>query len=1417
MTTPPIVSRPRATPHVLFEVSWEVCNKIGGIYTVISSRARSMVERFGDDYIAVGPWLLSHQNVDGFDDESGHEAFAESCRSLGVPVRVGRWRIPGRPRAILVEFTGLLADKDAYFADLWERHEVDSLLGGWSYVEPAMFGRAAGMVVERWWRDRVAPAGKPAVLFAHEWMAGTALLHVHQSVPAIGTVFTTHATMLGRALAGTGMLPLAGLEGRAPEQAARDLDIVAKHSLEGVTARTADVFTTVSAVTAHEAEAFHRRRATPILPNGLDLDVIDALASKGARPFVERRLRDLAARFLGVGVADHLMVASSGRYEFHNKGFDVLLEALGGMARQDGRPILLYLFVPAGASGPRLEMLATGAFEGVARRDPSVVSTHHLFEPERDPIQNACARLGLDNAPERRVKVIHLPIYLRERDGILDLPYESVIRAVDLTCFPSFYEPWGLTPEESLALGVPTVTTDLAGFGEWMKEQGVSEQDGLFVLERAHADDATVVADLTRVIERFAADPPDPVVIARACREAASQLQWSRLAPRFLEAFEIARDEAATRVGPGTVEAARWPAPPAEPRRGQIGPRLRTYEVAGTLPKALESLGRLARNYQWTWDPETRHLFEELQPQRWEAAGGNPVRFLRELSQLDIPPHRSSDFDRRVERALARLEQTLQRAIDPASAQARLSRKNPVAYFCAEFGIESTLQTYTGGLGVLAGDHLKAASDLGVPLVALGLFYHRGYMHQRIGREGDQIWSPATNDPQSHGLELVTGADGKPVEVSLPFPGGDVVLVVWRAMVGNVPLLLLDADLPVNRPEDRAITHFLYGGDNEMRLRQEIVLGRGGVQVFELLGLDPAVIHVNEGHAAFAPLERAARLVRQSGLTFEEASEVVRSSAVFTTHTSIGAGHDRFSESLMRRYFYDVESWLGLPWDRFFELGSSLDDPDSFAMTRLAVKLCGHVNGVSRIHRDVSRRLLRSSWPGLLPDEVPIHHITNGVHLESWTSPELTRLLDPKAESPSGSELARRAAALDAEALWEARRAARRRLLESLRGRVRRAGEDRGEPAAQLWRALESLEEDALLVGFARRFAAYKRADLLFRDRRRLIEVLARPDRPIRMLFAGKAHPRDGHGQEILKRVAGIAGSDELSGRIFFLEDYDIELARLLVQGVDLWLNTPIRGLEASGTSGMKAGMNGVLNLSVPDGWWAEASGGEHGWTVTGGQLAEDPVGVDNLDSADLLRLIDLEIAPLFFERDAQGLPRRWLERSVRSMRIVAERFGARRMVEEYRDWAYAPAARSWFFLRERDFAGARAAVGRRRRLRRGWKQIQVLGVELPEPGALEIGELVEAVVDLDLGDLAPEDVRVELVVGRPSRDGELEEADVLALAAENGSPIASSRRRFRAETRLEHAGRWACGVRLRASEGDEGPSPSLADLVLWV
>jgi glycogen phosphorylase/synthase len=1318
---------PTAHPFVLFEISWEVCNKVGGIYTVVSSKAPTLVDLFGDDYVTVGPWLLSRsEQEERFEPEPGHDDFVAACRQAGVPVRVGRWLIPGRPRALLVEFSGLLADKDPYLTRLWERYHVDSLAGAWDYLEPVLFGRAAGIAIERWWRLRLQPTRRAAVAHAHEWMAATALLHLHQQVPEIATVFTTHATVLGRALASTGHDPAAGLVGQSPEQAAREGGVAAKHSLEGVAARESDVFTTVSGVTAQEAELFHRRRASPILPNGIDLAVIDRLAAEHPRDRARAALLDLASRFLGSPPpADVVLVGTSGRYEFHNKGFDVLLEALARLDSRPGKPVIAFFLVPAGASGPRLEMLAP-ALSSNGGRDPSVVSTHRLFDPDGDPIQRACARLGLANAGGSRVKVLHLPIYLSERDGLLDMPYEAVLRALDLACFPSFYEPWGLTPAESLGVGVPTVTTDSAGFGRWMQHEGLGEDDGLYVLLRHGRGAAQAVADLDTLLEAFLSPPQRPD-LAQACRAAAGRLAWADLVPRYLEAFDLAMEVAAQHPRLATADADRAtrlePGPQLVSQAAAPPPllRLHTFEVGGSLPPAFEGLMELSRNYRWTWDPEARELFEQLSPRHFRGAEGNPVRMLRDMPRaaIEVRPD-DADFAHRVERVVTRHRAEAALPVDPAWAAAGLDQDQPVAYFCFEFGIESDLSVYGGGLGVLAGDHVKTASDLGLPLVAVGCLFRRGYLRQRVTRDGDQQGLAVENDPAEHALELVLNPEGEPLLVELGLPGGPIVVAAWRAKVGRVQLYLLDTDMPQNRPEARAITHQLYGGDSDLRLRQEIVLGRAGMRLLHQLGIEPAVLHLNEGHAAFAPLERAATLVRQRGLTFDEAREVVRASTVFTTHTAVPAGHDRFGESLLRRYFSDVESWLGLPWERFFALGA--DGEPSFSMTRLAVQLAAFVNGVSEVHGRVSRELLRDCWPSLLPSEVPVAHITNGVHAPSWVAPEIARIGASPALAAGNGKGAAGAGVSDRD-LWRAREALRQRLLEETRRRLRRSSADRDDPPELLQRLLAGLDEEALLVGFARRFAPYKRADLLLRQPKRLREILERQERPIRILFAGKAHPSDGHGQEILRQLVRASLGEELGGLVFFLEDYNLELGRLLVQGVDLWLNTPIPPLEASGTSGMKAAMNGALNLSVLDGWWAEGYDGNNGWAIGADEKADGPEAADDLDSDATLRLLDREIAPLFFERDDDGVPRRWLEKVRHSIGTLSRQFDTRRMLQQYRDMAYVPAALASVELRENGFRGARETVWRNRSLRRGFAGLRIAKTTLPDTGHFDLGD----------------------------------------------------------------------------------------------
>jgi len=1390
-----------SAPHALFEVSWEVCNKVGGIHTVVSTKAKTLVSRFGDQYIAIGPWLLSSGQAhvrEQFEEESGFEEFSESCRSLGIPVRIGRWRIPGRPRTILVEFSSLFAQKDAILSGLWERHQVDSIAGAWDYVEPTLFGHAAGIVIEKWFRERLDPRRARAVAQFHEWMTGSGILHLEDNAPEIGTVFTTHATMLGRSIASGGVSTEAGLEGRTPAEAAEAHGVRAKHSMESVCAREADVFTTVSEITAREAELLHGRRADPLLPNGIDLDVIDELAGATDRAAAESELRALARRFCGEDLSHAVLLCASGRYEFHNKGLDVLLDALATVDRKPGKPIVLFALVPAGHSGVRSDVLARMRAPLDTIREPLAgVSTHNLFDADRDPIARRCAERSLRNALGSRVKVIHIPLYCAPDDGLLGLPYEAVLRGMDLTAFPSFYEPWGYTPEESLAVGVPTITTDCAGFGRFALEQRLGPEQGVTILPREGLDDARVADLLAGMLERFASQSRVRDEVVRTCRGTAMRTAWSGLVGRYYEAFDRALDLAAKRVGtrPAPPPRPRVSVPVVPPREGK-SPHLVGFRVAAAVPEPLRGLERLSRNLWWSWDGEATSLFRELYPAKWDASRHNAVSFLHDIYPEDLTARaKDASFLARLQRTLERFDAYLAGAGAEPSGCVALSTANPAAYFCAEFGVHESLRIYSGGLGALAGDHLKSASDLGLPLVGVGLFYRNGYVEQRLTTSSEQVSAPVVNDPRDLPLEAVVDEQGKPVEVEIELPSSTLYLRAWKAQVGRVPLYLLDSEVERNRPEDREVTRQLYGGDHETRLRQEIALGRGGARLLERLGIQPSVWHLNEGHAAFVALERVGRMVRERGLTFDEAREIVRASTLFTTHTPVPAGHDRFGEDLMRRYFSDAPAAFGVPWERFYELGLAENDRESFNMTYLALSFSSFVNGVSKLHGQVSRRLLRPFWPKLLEGEVPVRSVTNGVHLATWTSPEIA------------------AAGLDPRALWGARRETKHRMVERIRGSLEKTFVERGDSPSLLGRMLEGLDANALWIGFARRFAPYKRAMLLFRDEKRLARLLEDDERPVRIVLGGKAHPHDRLGLDVLRQVASLTRTEPFLGRVFFVEDYDLDLARALVQGADVWLNNPIRPLEASGTSGMKAAANGALNLSVLDGWWVEACDGKNGWAIGGGRTHATQELQDELDGDHLYRLLEEDIVPLHFRRDDAGLPREWLERIQHVLKTIPPVFNTRRMVSEYRDRAYAPLATSWSALVQRNHAEARELAARHARLRRGFPGIQIRGAHMAELAGLKVGDLVDVKVDVELGSLEAADVRVELVIGHQNGEGDLRNRSVVVL--ESAGAAGDGSRSFEGSYRIERSGGFGYGIRVRAKPSSEHDL-ALSDLVLW-
>ncbi|HEX5757776.1 MAG TPA: alpha-glucan family phosphorylase [Thermoanaerobaculia bacterium] len=690
----------------------------------------------------------------------------------------------------------------------------------------------------------------------------------------------------------------------------------------------------------------------------------------------------------------------------------------------------------------------------------------------------------------------------------------------------------------------------------------------------------------------------------------------------------------------------------------------------------VRKLRELARNLWWTWQPDVRALFRELEPELWRATYHNPVAVLARMDAASIE-RRVHDLEMltRVNSAHRRLGDYL--AGDAwALTHAGPLRARPVAYFSAEFGLHQSLPIYSGGLGVLAGDHLKSMSDLGVGVVGVGLLYHQGYVHQHLDAEG---WQQDTYEPiEAHemAIEPVADAAGEPVRVEVGLPGRAVALRVWRVWVGRSQLLLLDARDEANAAEDRALTARLYGGDQETRIQQEMLLGVGGYRAVRAVGIAPSVLHLNEGHSAFALLERACELVARQALPAEAALREVAAAAVFTTHTPVEAGHDRFAADLVALHLEGLARGLGTEVEALLALGRERpgDAGSPFCPTVLALNLSRKANGVSALHGRVTRRMWRHLWPGRSEEEVPIGHITNGIHVKTWLAADMQQLFE-RYLSPAWAETLARPALWegiekvpDAE-LWEVHRVLKARLFAFVERRRAERRERLGLPQGP------PLDPEALTLGFARRFATYKRADLLLHDPERLARLVGDPERPVQIVFAGKAHPADKDGKALAKRVATLGQEPLLAGRIVFVENYTMHVGRQLVQGVDAWLNTPRRPQEACGTSGQKVILNGGLNVSVLDGWWAEAFEGANGFAVGSGEVHADPGEQDRRDAAALFEVLETQVVPLYYARDEEGVPRGWIARVKRAIRTLAWRYNADRMVQDYVAQCYLPAA----------------------------------------------------------------------------------------------------------------------------------------------
>lgn len=1351
------------TPSSLFEVSWEVCNKVGGIHTVISTKVLSIQKEIGDNYFLIGPdvWRDEKENPEFIPQDDLYKEWKEMVGKEGLSVKIGQWNVAGNPTVILVDFYGLIAKKDEIFKDFWEEYKLDSISGQWDYTEPALFGYAAGRVIESFANFHFGFQDNITSHF-HEWMTGAGVLYLKKSAPHIATVFTTHATVLGRALAGNNRPLYSKLNEFNPAQLAREFNVVPKHSMEQLAGNNADGFTTVSDITANECAALLGQEVNLVTPNGFeDSFVPDESVFQAKRTTARNKLLDVARSLLGIDInEDYLLVANSGRYEYKNKGINLFIESLNRLnqIKDLKKNILAFLLIPANNSGPRMD-LAEAIEKGEVINTSDRYLTHGMHDPEYDPILNQLHDSQLNNKVDDKVKIIYVPVYLNEEDGIFNLSYYDLLIGFDLTIFPSYYEPWGYTPLESLAFRIPTMTTNLAGFGVWVKDHIKDMGFGIEVIERNDTNDGEVIDHIVKFSEEFSKLSESEIEDARIKAFEISRVAlWGNLVEFYFKAYDIALEKLQNRFYTG--EVLKIP----ESAQSQIifsvpeFPKWKTLFVESGIPERLSFLSELSKNLWWTWNSDAEALWGRVDPELWEEKDHNPIVMLESVNYKRLLSlEKSKSFLNVMDRVSARFNEYISTQPDPAQPL--------IGYFSMEFGLHDSLKIFSGGLGILAGDYLKEASDSNARIIGIGLLYRFGYFKQVLSLHGEQQANYLSEQFSKIPITLVRNEDGSEKIVTIVLHGRSLKIRIWKVNVGRIVLYLLDTDLEENQDRDRFITHHLYGGDLENRLKQEIVLGIGGVRALAAIGENPDIFHSNEGHSAFIGVERLHHLIQDKNLNFQEALEVVKSSTLFTTHTPVPAGHDSFPEDLLRIYMGHYSERLKISWDEFYKLGGSgqSNKPEKFNMSFLAAHLSQEINGVSRLHGKVSRDLFIDLWPGYLPEELHIGYVTNGVHLSTWAATELKEFFSKTLSkdwisNQADKKLWDEIDTIDSADLWNVKRILKKKLISKIKERLQSYLEKRYESPRRILEESETLNDKVLTIGFARRFATYKRAHLLFSDFDRLDEIINNPEKPVQFLFAGKAHPHDGGGQGLIKKIIEVSKMPQFRGKILFLQNYDMELGKLLVQGVDVWLNTPTRPMEASGTSGEKGVMNGTLHFSVLDGWWVEGYKEEAGWFLTGKRTYDNQEFQDELDTEKIYNILESEIVPLYYDRNEKDVPEGWVKYMKNSFTKVAPNFTMHRMLVDYQEKYYSKLYKRNKYLVADNYEKAILIAAWKKGIARMWENLEVLSVDMVglNGHAYKIGQKYEAKVIIRLKGVPASAIGMELVVTDTSKSGRM-------------------------------------------------------------
>ncbi|WP_341459430.1 alpha-glucan family phosphorylase, partial [Alistipes indistinctus] len=961
--------------------------------------------------------------------------------------------------------------------------------------------------------------------------------------------------------------------------------------------------------------------------------------------------------------------------------------------------------------------------------------------------------------PTSPVQVMFVPSYLNGVDGIFDKDYYELLCGMDVTVFPSYYEPWGYTPLESVAFSVPTITTSLAGFGLWVAEH-CKEHKGVEVIDRNDANDSEVVTEIASSIEKFCNMSAKEYASYQESALKTSEIAlWENLYAYYAHAYDVALARMTERSSGFKYEGGGDQNEQINFVRQQLVSNRPTWTrlmVERTLPKRLHPLEELSKNLWWSWNSEAYEVWEYINYDLWVACEKNPIDFLDKLHYSRLLELEKDEV------FLSKMDATYEK-FKTYMAQKKDAKGPKIGYFSMEYGIHSSLKIYSGGLGILAGDYLKEASDKNVPMIAVGLLYRYGYFTQRLSAAGDQ---EAGYEPQNFAklpISPVRDQHGNWLSVQLGLPGRIVTGRIWRCDVGRTELYLLDTDHDLNREEDRSITYHLYGGDWENRLKQEMLLGIGGIRLMHAIGAHQNVYHCNEGHAAFIGIERIHDLIEKRKLSFSEALEVVRSSALFTTHTPVPAGHDAFPESMIRQYMGHYPDRLGITWEQFINLGkTNPNDPnEKFSMSFLACNLSQEVNGVSWLHGEVSKDILGGMWPGYFKDELHIGYVTNGVHFFTWCAANLQRLY--AKYFPEGFSLPdysipawQKVHEIPDSELWAERLVLKNKLIAHVKKRVSDPAHFRFDSPVQLIRIHESLKPDVLTIGFARRFATYKRAHLLFTNLDRLDAIVNNPERPVQFLFAGKAHPNDKPGQDLIKRIVEVAAMPRFAGKVIFLQNYDMELARRMVQGVDIWLNTPTRPLEASGTSGEKAVMNGTMHFSVLDGWWVEGYHEGGGWKLPMERTFEDQNFQNELDAELIYTTIENDIVPKYYNRGTDNVPHEWVEAIKVCLADIAPNFTTNRMLTDYQERFYGKLYERNTHMRADDFRMAREIAAWKRKVSNAWDKVRIVSAQRIDMGkeAILIGHSYNVEVVVDIDGLKADDIGVEMIMADQIDDG---------------------------------------------------------------